>query len=376
MKPATSPTAYDTEARRDTPLSIVIADAIRARGPISVDEYMQICLQDPTHGYYRSKAVLGAGGDFVTAPEISQMFGELIGLWSAIVWQQMGSPSSFNLVELGPGRGTMMADMLRAVRRVPGYLAAADVICVETSEILTERQRTTLRDVGCPVSWTRQLKDIPAGPMIVIGNEFLDALPAAQTVYTSGAEATRQVSLDGEGRLVFSPTERGPGFDDIMTSQFDAFQHLTAKLSARAILTSAISASVMSPTAAPTAALFIDYGQLETGPGDTLQAVRAHAWEHPLTSPGEADLTVHVDFEVFGALARSHGFVVDGPTTQAEFLGSLGIVERASKLMSANPTEANTIEMATARLIGPGAMGTRFKVIGLRSPFLPPLPGF
>jgi NADH dehydrogenase [ubiquinone] 1 alpha subcomplex assembly factor 7 len=348
--------------RRDTPLRTVIADAIRAHGPMPIADYMQLCLQHPEHGYYRSKAVVGAGGDFITAPEISQMFGELIGLWSAVVWQQMGSPAAFNLIELGPGRGTMLADMLRAVRRVPGYLTAAHVTCVETSEVLSARQREVLGNVGCPVTWVRRLEDAADGAAIVIGNEFLDALPASQSAHGASGTAGRCVGLDAQGRLVFVPAEHDAEVWPISTSQADAFRILTDHLGTRA-------------KAAPVAVLFLDYGHAATAPGDTLQAVRGHAWEHPLTSPGDADLTVQVDFQSFGAFAREYGLAVDGPTTQAEFLGSLGIVERASKLMAANPADANSIEMATARLIGPGAMGTRFKAMGLRSPALPPLPG-
>lgn len=349
---------YDPSARRDTPLSSAIADYIRTKGPLAVNDYMQMCLQS----YYASKTVLGARGDFVTAPEISQIFGELIGLWSAVVWQQMGSPQRFNLVELGPGRGTMLADMLRAVRRVPGFLAAAHVTCVETSPALTERQRETLKGAGCPVTWVTRFADVAPGPAIVAGNEYLDVLPAAQAVDAADNKTIRRVGLDATGRLVFQPDENDASAGEIRTSQFQPFLTRAKQFGERA-------------KAAPFAALFIDYGHTETAPGDTLQAVRAHAWEHPLTSPGEADLTVQVDFQLFRTLAREQGLAVDGPTTQAEFLGSLGIVERASKLMAANPAEANAIEMAVARLIGPGAMGTRFKAIGLRSQGLPRLPG-
>ena len=351
--------SYDLGARRATPLAAAIAEHVRTKGPLAVDEYMQMCLQT----YYASTPVLGTRGDFVTAPEISQIFGELIGLWSAVVWQQMGSPAPFDLIELGPGRGTMLADMLRATRRVPGFLAAARVTCVETSPALTERQRETLRDAGCPIAWVTQFGDVATGPAIVVGNEYLDVLPAAQGITIAGNTVVRRVGLDTASRLVFVPDEAGASAGDIHTSQAEAFLSCAKEFGARA-------------KSAPFAALFIDYGHTETAPGDTLQAVRNHAWEHPLTSPGEADLTVQVDFQAFAALAREHGLAVDGATTQAEFLGRLGIIERASKLMAANPVEANAIEMAVARLIGPGAMGTRFKVIGLRSPDVPPLPGF
>jgi NADH dehydrogenase [ubiquinone] 1 alpha subcomplex assembly factor 7 len=353
--------SYDPNARRDTPLARLIADQIRRDGPMSVADYMQLCLQHPEHGYYRSKAVLGAAGDFVTAPEISQMFGELIGLWAAVVWQQMGSPPRVNLIELGPGRGTLLADALRAVRRVPGFLDAAAVTCVEISEALQVQQRMTLAGISCPVQWCARLDDVATGPSIILANEFLDALPASQSLVTGHAIVPRQVGLDGADRLVFLPGELDTSVGDIDTSQARAFQAVLTACAARV-------------NAGPLAALFIDYGHTATARGDTLQAVRAHAYEHPLTSPGEADLTVHVDFEAFASRARALGLVVDGPTTQAEFLGRLGLVERASKMMAANAQSANAIEMAVARLIGPGAMGTRFKAIGLRAPSLPPLP--
>jgi NADH dehydrogenase [ubiquinone] 1 alpha subcomplex assembly factor 7 len=355
---------YDPDARRGTPLALAIAERIRAHGPMAVSDYMALCLQHPEHGYYRTRAAIGAPGDFVTAPEISQIFGELIGLWCAVVWQSMGSPARFDLIELGPGRGTLMADAVRAARRVPGFLDAARVTCIETNATLIGLQRAALNDSGCPVTWREALDAAVSdgAPAIVFGNEFLDCLPAAQAVITASGTRPRRVALDGGGRLVFEGEDVPRDTGETATSQAQAFQAWTTQLAQRA-------------GSAPLTALFLDYGHTATAPGDTLQAVRNHAYEHPLTSPGEADLTVHVDFEAFAAAAGAQGFSVDGPVTQSEFLGSLGIIERASKLMAANPAHANGIEMAVARLIGPGAMGTRFHAIGLRSPALPPLPG-
>lgn len=344
--------SYDPEARRDTPLARKLKERIRCEGPLSVDEYMDACLHDPEHGYYVKQPAIGRDGDFITAPEISQVFGELIGLWSAVVWQQMGSPAGVNLVELGPGGGTLMRDALRAARKMPGFLDAIDVHLVDTNAKLIERQRETLTGRSRPATWHASLSSIPGGPSIVIANEFLDTVPATQWI--DGSE--RRVALDAAIRLVFSP-ETG----DIYEHQ--NHNHLIAGLARQA-------------NEKPFAALFIDYGHVTTAPGDTFQALRAHHPEHPLTSPGEADLTVHVDFAAFATSAQTAALAVDGPITQGEFLGRLGIVERASHLMSANPAKAGEIEFAVARLIAPQGMGSRFKVIGLRSPNLPKLPGF
>jgi NADH dehydrogenase [ubiquinone] 1 alpha subcomplex assembly factor 7 len=343
---------YDPEARRDTPLALKLKDIIRRVGPISVAEYMQTCLQDPEHGYYIKQLVIGRDGDFITASEISQIFGELIGLWSAVVWQQMGSPRRINLVELGPGRGTLMRDALRAAAKVPGFIDALDVHLVESNERLIRMQRKTLETVSNTLRWHGSLQSVPKGPVLLIANEFLDTAAVEQSV--DGAE--RRVTLDGRDRLVFAPAS------GVIKESQDHLA-LTMELASRA-------------SDAPLAALFIDYGHFETAAGETLQALRGHAAEHPLCSPGEADLTVHVDFAAFAAAIPREALAVDGPITQAEFLGRLGIVERASRLMHANPAKAAEIELSVARLIAPQGMGSRFKVIGIRSAHLPCLPGF
>lgn len=355
--------------RRDTPLAGHLKARIAREGPITIAQFMEECLQHPEHGYYRTHAI---GRDFITAPEISQVFGELIGLWAVVVWQQMGEPRPIKLVELGPGHGTMMRDMLRAARVLPGFLQSVEVALVETSASLARRQMDLLRDVGVPMRAGGALDDVEAGAAIVIGNEFLDAMPARQYVRADGAWHERTVELDDSGHLQFGfgavadtgLRERFPGArDSDIVQVHTAFEKIAAWMEDRA-------------AHAPTAALFIDYGHTASAIGDTLEAARAHRTEHPLTSPGEADLTVHVDFE---CLAREfggrQGLIVDGPVTQAEFLGALGIAERASRLMSGNPAKANAIEMAVQRLMAPHAMGTRFKVIGIRSGNLPTLPG-
>lgn len=344
--------SYDFDDRRDTPLALKLKQRIRRDGPISVAEFMQACLHDSEHGYYVKQLAIGRSGDFITAPEISQVFGELMGLWAAVVWQQMGSPARINLIELGPGRGTLMRDALRAARKVPKFFSAIDVHLVESCSPLVAQQAKALHDSTAPVSWHAGLATVPAGASIVIANEFLDTLPARQLI----GECERRIILDDLDRLVFQPS------DGSVTEQQN-YAGLAAELA-------------QSSRSAPLAGVFIDYGHTRSGQGETLQALRGHASEHPLCSPGEADLTVHVDFESFAATLVGAGFEVDGPISQGEFLGRLGIVERASRLMSANPAKAGEIELGIARLIAPQGMGSRFKVIGFQSPGLPPLPGF
>lgn len=364
--------SYDTQARRDTPLALKLKQRIARDGAIPVDTYMRACLYDPEHGYYMKRPAIGAGGDFITAPEISQVFGELIGLWCAVVWQQMGSPAAIRLTELGPGRGTLIADALRAARVMPAFVAALDVELVETNEVLIENQRQTLGAVGVPLAWTDRLNPPPpATPWIILANEFLDTIPVRQIVWQGGHWIGRTVVLDAEGQLQFGLDPRGAvpaegRFPAAGAGAIDEMQNTTPVLHQL----------VEHAGRGRLAALFIDYGHTVSALGDTLQAVRQHRFEHPLTSPGEADLTCQVDFQQFADKARGLGLSVDGPVTQAEFLGSLGLAERTSRLMSANPARAGTLEVGVARLMSPTGMGTRFKVIGLRSPALPPLPAF
>lgn len=392
---------YDPDLRRDTPLSRKLAAQIRQSGPMRIGAYMSACLLDEEYGFYVRNEAIGRDGAFTTAPEISQAFGELIGLWTAATWQAIGTPTRFALIELGPGRGTLMADLLRAARIVPGLRDAAEVILVEAGDGLRARQCETLAGVAFRhVAAPSECAGLGL-PVIAIGNEFLDCLPIEQTVRLQSAAAIergeagttlsiRVVDVDSTGRLQFG-TRTPPPSDWVMPPWYrdkpvvveqkraaEIRQHVDCKVVAieEARRVTPLFAELAKVAAgAPCAALFIDYGHMQSGPGDTLQAIRAHAYEHPLTSPGEADVTALVDFAATAADARSAGFAVDGPTTQAEFLGRLGIVERASKLMAANPGKAAQIEAGIARLMAPGGMGTRFKVLGIRSHGLPPLAG-
>jgi NADH dehydrogenase [ubiquinone] 1 alpha subcomplex assembly factor 7 len=361
---------YDPSLRRRTPLAVTLADEIARNGPMPVADYVQRCLWDPRAGYYATRNPLGKAGDFITAPEISQIFGELIGLWSAVIWRDlMGAPGAVTLAELGPGRGTLLRDALRATRSLSAYRQALRCHLVEASEPLIELQREALAQPDTSLSWGPDLSGVTA-PAIIIANEFFDALPIDQLIMTTDGWRQRAVGVDGQGALCFTTATTAAalpaGFGD---APLGAIAERIRSLE----MIDAIAA--LGPRG-PVAALIIDYGHMASATGDTLQAVREHAHEHPLTSPGEADLSVQVDFEALASAAHSAGLDVDGPITQGEFLSRLGIVERARTLMSANPGLAGSIEVAVARLIAPEAMGSRFKVLGLRSSGLPRLPGF
>lgn len=366
---STADVSYDHSARRDTPLAKRLAARIRATGPLPVADYIHACLHDPDHGYYRHRAALGRDGDFITAPEISQVFGELIGLWCVVVWEAMGSPPLLRLVEIGPGRGTLMRDALRAARLRPAFGAAVHLHLVETDAALRTAQASP--PMHERVTWHMSLADVPAGPTILIANEFLDTLPVAQHVALDSDPAGAApvlVGLDTDGRLMFGRAGVGADPAHVQPLPAGAPIHESQDLAALEPLRARA-------TTAPLAALMLDYGTTGARPvGDSLQAVRAHRFEHPLTSPGEADLSVMVDF---AAVARSLAgpLVVDGPVTQAQFLGTLGILERASRLMAANPVQANAIETGVARLLAPVGMGTRFQALAARTPDVPPLPG-
>jgi SAM-dependent MidA family methyltransferase len=380
-------TAYDPEARRRTPLARKLEEVIARRGPLRVRDFMALCLGDSEHGYYSKQSAIGAAGDFITAPEISQTFGELIGLWAAVVWRQMGAPNPLHLIEVGPGRGTMMRDALRAAATVPGFLDATRALLIEPNETLREVQEATLRGTPARIAHMPPpfaIEETPKGPLILLANEVVDCLPVSQLegVARDGEVHwhERTVGLDGAGRLAFMPgrcVTRHSEAEALLPppQPGDVLEQRDVEWLLRGI-------SAGAPEF-PCAALVIDYGHIAFGYGDTLQAVRSHAFEHPLTSPGEADLTAHVDFAALAREARRWSLspgrpalVVDGPVPQAAFLGSLGIVERASHLMAANPAKAHAIEAGVARLIAVPGMGERFKAIGIRSAGLQPLPGF
>ncbi len=348
----------------------IIAD----EGPITVERYMALALGHPRLGYYMTRDPLGLSGDFITAPEISQMFGELLGLFAAQCWLDLGAPDPVRLVECGPGRGTLMADALRAARVAPGFREALRVELIETSPILKARQEQALAGCGVPVAWRRSLSELPeeGGPLLVLGNEFLDALPIRQYVRANGAWHERLVGLDGD-RLIFG-----------LASAPETSLRLAARegevrevgLVAQAV----VAALAEQLKRAGGVALFLDYGHVTSGFGDTLQAMKSHAFVDPLATPGEADLTAHVDFGALSAVCRAAGLAVHGPVEQGPFLQALGLEARADQLIrsAATPEQAERIREAERRLTEPTrtGMGKLFKAVAFAAPGQPTPPGF
>ena len=351
-----------------SPLLAHLLQRIAAEGPLGLDDYMAEVLGHPEHGYYMSGDPLGRTGDFVTAPEVSQMFGELIGLWCAVVWSSMGRPQHLNLVELGPGRGTLMADALRALSQIEGVLGALDVHLVETSPSLTIRQQRNLSLAERPVSWHRRFAEVPDGPVIVVANEFLDALPIRQLVKTQAGWAERKIGAD-DGRLVWIdvPTLAAPSTDAPMGGIVEVSPIRDAAVGdiARRIARDG------------GAALLIDYGHALSAAGDTLQAVKDHRYHDVLADPGEADVTSHVDFAAVARCTRAAGAIAHGPVNQGDFLKALGIEARAKVLARGKtPREAGEVLGAMKRLIAPAEMGDLFKVLAVTAPGLPVPAGF
>jgi NADH dehydrogenase [ubiquinone] 1 alpha subcomplex assembly factor 7 len=345
---------------------------IRARiardGPLPVAEFMRIALSDPAHGYYRARDGIGRGGDFVTAPEISQAFGELIGLWCAVTWQHMGAPARVRLVELGPGHGTLMADALRAAAAVPAFRAALDIHLVEASPRLAAIQRDTL--AGADAQWHESFGEVPPGPALVIANEFFDALPIDQYVRTADGWRRRAVVVDpAADRLAFA--------DVACETAGLALPDATAgTVYERSPETLALAAAIGGRLArSGGAALIVDYGPLRRSPGESLQAVRGHGFADVLDAPGTADLSAHVDFASLAGAARAAGARAFGPVTQRAFLRRLGIEVRLAQLAAAAPGRDSVVDSG-ARLIDPAGMGTLFKVLALADRGLPVPAGF
>jgi NADH dehydrogenase [ubiquinone] 1 alpha subcomplex assembly factor 7 len=339
----------------------LIAQIIRVRGPLPMDHYMALCLGHPTLGYYMNRDPLGEAGDFTTAPEISQIFGELIGIWCVAAWQAVGSPAPFLLVELGPGRGTLMADILRATAKMQEFADAAQVHLVETSPVLRLAQRDKLDG---KVTWHDSVESLPQEPMIFIANEFFDALPTQQLILHEGKTYERCVDLEGDELvLAIRPLPAVAGLKD--------------GLNEIALVSAAIAQSMGARIAAlGGAGLVIDYGHLQTAAGETLQALKAHAFVEVTDFPGNSDLTVHVDFEALGKAFALGGATVLPAKTQGAFLNDMGLEARASKLAAKLSGKARQDFIAgAARLVDDKEMGQLFKVIAVaqavRQPIYP-----
>ncbi len=345
-----------------TPLSEHIVAMIRQDGPLPMDSYMNLCLAHPEHGYYMARDPFGRAGDFTTAPEISQIFGELVGIWCVSTWQTMQVPDPFNLIELGPGRGTMMADLLRAVKVMPGFLESVEVHLVETSPALRRLQTATLAQSGAQVHWHEDIESIPDRPTLVIGNEFFDALPVRQLQYTEIGWYERVIGLNRSGELQIELAgDRVPdaALPDWMQ---DAEVGEVAELSpARADYATRLARRVAGDGGA---LLVIDYGHVRPGPGETLQAVSRHNPIDTLGQPGECDLTAHVDFAALEDCFVDAGLSTFGPITQSQFLAGMGLAERLEMLTKrSGARERMKIVDAARRLVAGTEMGHLFKVL-------------
>jgi NADH dehydrogenase [ubiquinone] 1 alpha subcomplex assembly factor 7 len=348
-------------------LSEQIDAQIRATGPMSIATYMGLCLNHPRRGYYAVGRPIGAAGDFITAPEISQMFGELIGFFIVNLWQQMGEPKSFTLLELGPGRGTLLQDALRAASKADGFENALHVQLFESNALLKGEQERRLARYS--PYWASEIDAVSEDPLFVVANEFFDALPIRQFVKTDDGWHERLVGLnEGQRSFGLSPTPIAesaappevqgayPGeVLELSTAAVDAMRRLSRKVAVQG-----------------GAILAIDYGYPRTQTGETLQAVESHAFADPLETPGEADISAHVNFGVLGETARASGLAVAPLAGQGEFLLRLGLGERAKALARANPAEAGNIARAVERLTDPRQMGTLFKALCAHSPGLRP----
>lgn len=338
-----------------SPLERLLADVIAAEGPLRLDRYMGLCLGHPQHGYYITRDPLGEKGDFVTAPEVSQVFGELIAIWAASQWTAMGEPPSVLMVELGPGRGTLMSDVLRTLgRAAPALAAAAEVHLVETSPVLRARQRETLPGA---VAWHERLEQVPEGPVIILANEFFDAIPIRQFERREGQWRERVVGLvDGRLSIGLDGIVPGPVAEDgaILEAaplRDEIARHIGERLARH-----------------KGAALIIDYGHLRASPGDTLQAMQGHRFVPVTEAPGEADLTSHVDFEALARALRAGGASVYPALTQRQYLLAMGLDQRMAQLAAkSDAATREVLHRQKARLADEAQMGNLFKVLAAAS---------
>ena len=354
-----------------TPMQMIIADRIKESGPISIAGYMYACLGHPEFGYYMGRDPFGRGGDFITAPEVSQMFGELLGLWVLAAWQAAGSPKPFTLMELGPGRGTLMADAVRAASGFPEFAKTCQLHMVEISPVLRAAQEEKLAGCGLSPHWHETMRSAVQasdGPIFILANEFLDALPIHQFMLTKHGWRERMVGLSEEsenvGGLAYTLAHEDPppAIDQTLRGRTD-------ELGAIAEICPTVVGTVKECSQAINnrggMALFIDYGHNQSAAGETFQAVKDHKPISPLEQAGEADLTAHVDFEAVARASLLGGAQPFGPLTQGEFLTRIGMPQRAQNLIQSNPAHEEIITVASNRLIKGDQMGSLFKVMAL-----------
>jgi NADH dehydrogenase [ubiquinone] 1 alpha subcomplex assembly factor 7 len=359
-----------------TPLAAMLKQRIARDGPLSVHDYMASCISDARAGYYARRQPIGRDGDFITAPEVSQMFGELIGVWIAAIWQSLGRPRDLVVAELGPGRGTLMADAMRAMRSVSGLTETLRVALIETSAVLREVQREALAHSPIPLDWYARIDDLPQGPLVVIANEFIDALPVRQLLRERGRWHERSVTLSASSAFAFCA---GAAVDEAAlpgwARSLDASDGNIVEM--RPATISLLESLAARAKRAPMAALMLDYGHEQSAAGDTLQAVFRHCFADPLAAPGEADLTAHVDFAALKDAASELSLSAYGPMPQGEFLLKLGLEARCQRLTrDATPAQQAAILAGAARLADPRQMGVLFKALALQSSGLAPPPPF
>lgn len=356
-----------------TPLERYIRRRITLEGPITIGDFMVDALGHPEHGYYIACDPFGRAGDFITAPEVSQIFGELIGLWVAEVWQGLGSPDEFALVELGPGRGTLMADLLRALKVSPGAMEAARIRLVEMSPALRARQRKALS--GHDVVWHDTVYDLPELPTIFIANEFFDALPIRQLERTGNGWRERVVAIEPEMDRLIVTLAHGPSPLEPMMNDGIRDEGAIGDIAELSPASWSIATQLGAHLALwGGAGLIIDYGHGGGVTGDTLQAVKDHQYAPVLEDIGLADITAHVDFGKLAAAFVEGGSEYRAFTSQGGFLNALGINVRAGMIKAKNPAGAEAVDATVRRLIGEDQMGTLFKVLGVAAPGTPELP--
>lgn len=363
------------------PLEKKIRDIIIQTGPVSVADYFAVCLADPEYGYYITKDPFGVAGDFTTAPEISQLFGEMIGIYLVQSWQTQAPDGPIRIIEIGPGRGTLIADALRVMEKIaPTLIEQATIHMVETSPKLSEIQKETLAKYDDKVSWHTSFEDVPSGFFLLVANELFDAIPLRQFVKTDLGFRERTITVNASDELVFSVGVAGIDTDLLPSSHKDQptgtiFEIAPARVNVMTTIATRLAEEGGS-------ALIIDYGYLATGFGDTLQAIHKHEFDPPLANPGKADLTSHVDFEMLLRTAHAAGAHIHGVMHQGDFLVGLGLLQRAGMLGQDKGHETQQdIRSAVERLVGdgPGNMGELFKVLAISgqslklAPFVPPV---